>query len=387
MNPDLNNVIFHILNSLKNKEFSYHSDDTSRPMFGRQGNEFFITNGKLSGPFDIKVINSNTLECTIKVSWHSKRCKYEFIQTATENRTDYAIYIFIVMLDEDTQIVSIKEVDWIPFDKDPTFQKRLDINYRSAIYAKKGLEERLIQPLSGHVKYLSSDTNRFVDKESIVNGNYNERIEGNYIQGNYYAAGASSEQDKIVIEICTNRKSLNSYLKNTVTNLKNKFGFLDIKNNIYDGEQALKVVARKTNFDMSIGFVPTRGEAFVIFAELEQTNADSLREFSARCLKYAQAKTNLSTVGGAVYNFKFPTNLCFAVALVDELDENTRRDVQRINPLKYSVDLLWYEIPVVYELNKKQLFFYERSSDWTDNFTGEIAWKSIRKIILEALIL
>ncbi|MBD2458405.1 hypothetical protein H6G80_30605 [Nostoc sp. FACHB-87] len=212
MNPDLINVIFHILNSLKDKEFSYHSDDTSRPMFGRQGNEFFITNGKLAGPFDIKVVNTNTLECTIKVSWHSKRCKYEFIQTATENRTDYAIYIFIATLDEDTQIVSIKEVDWIPFDKDPTFQKRLDINYRAAMYAKKGLEECLIQPLTGHIKYLSSENNRLVDKESIVSyirdnynthiviegdllagdrtinthgGNYNEHIQGNYIEGNY----------------------------------------------------------------------------------------------------------------------------------------------------------------------------------------------------------
>ena len=172
-----------------------------------------------------------------------------------------------------------------------------------------------------------------------------------------------------------------------VTNLKAKFGFLDIKNNIYDSEQALKLVARKTSFDMSIGFIPTRGEAFVIFAELEQISVDSLREFSTRCLKYAKAKTNFSTIGGAVYNFKLPSNLCFAVALVDNLDENTIRNVQKINPLKYSVDSLWYEIPIVYELNKKQLFFYEKPSDWTDHFTGEVAWKPIRKIIQEALIL
>lgn len=154
-------------------------------------------------------------------------------------------------------------------------------------------------------------------------GNYNERIEGDYIQGNYYAAGASSEQKKIVPEICKNRESLNEYLNIAVTNLKAKFGFLDIKNNIYDSEQALKLVARKTSFDMSIGFIPTRGEAFVIFAEFEQISVDSLREFSTRCLKYAKAKTNFSTIGGAVYNFKLPSNLCFAVALVDNLDENT----------------------------------------------------------------
>ncbi|NWF58968.1 MAG: hypothetical protein HXY43_06580 [Fischerella sp.] len=216
-------------------------------------------------------------------------------------------------------------------------------------------------------------------------GNYNERIEGNYIQGNYYAAGVSSEQKKIVPEICKNRKSLNEYLDVTVTNLKQKFGFSDIKNNIYD-EQALNLVARKTKFDMSIGFIPMRGEAFVIFAELEQTNADYLRDFSTRCLKYAKAKTSLSDVGEAIYDCKFPTNLCFTVALVDELDENTKKAVKTINPLKHSVDFLWYEIPIVYELNKKQLYFYEKPSDWTDHFTGEVAWKPIRKIIHEALI-
>jgi hypothetical protein len=244
MNPNLSNVIFHILNNLKDKEFSYHSDDTSSPTLGRQGNEFFITSGKLARPFEIKLINSNTVECTIKVSWHSKRCKYEFIQTATENRTDYAIYIFTATLDDSTQIVSIKEVDWIPFDKDPTFQRRLDINYRAAVYAKKGLEERLIQPLSGHIKSLSSENNRFVDKESILSyfrdhynihvvlqgdfmagdrninmgsGNYLERIQGDYVQGNYYAAGQPQSLAQAAAEIQKLLKQLEQTYPTTTT--------------------------------------------------------------------------------------------------------------------------------------------------------------------------
>ena len=41
---------------------------------------------------------------------------------------------------------------------------------------------------------------------------------------------------------------------------------------------------------------------------------------------------------------------------------------------------------VVYELNSKQLYFYEKSDDWVDQFTGEIAWKELSKITKETLL-
>ena len=33
-----------------------------------------------------------------------------------------------------------------------------------------------------------------------------------------------------------------------------------------------------------------------------------------------------------------------------------------------------------------QLYFYEKSSDWVDKLTGEIAWKELRKITKKTLL-
>ncbi|MGK7876010.1 MAG: hypothetical protein AB4426_22740 [Xenococcaceae cyanobacterium] len=188
-------------------------------------------------------------------------------------------------------------------------------------------------------------------------------------------------------EICKNQESLYEYLESTIPRLREKYGFLDIKNNVAYGDKTLNVVARKKNFDMSIGFLNMRGEAFFLFSEFYHVNIDSLREYSTQCLKYAKAKTGFSsTVGGAVDNFKFPNNLCFAVALVDDVDDNTRRYAQRTNPLRHTVDSLWYEVPIIYELNTKRLYFYEEPSDWVDKFTGELVWKELRRIIRESLV-
>jgi hypothetical protein len=217
----------------------------------------------------------------------------------------------------------------------------------------------------------------------IKSGNYIESVGRDYIQGNVYYADSKREQT--FPEICKNKKHLNEYLNIATKNLKNNFGFIDIKNNVIDDNQNFKLVAKKPNFDMSISFVQMRGEAFFIFSEFEEISFASLKAFSALCLNYAKTKTNSSTAGSAFYNFKIPNNLCFAVALVDEIDEKTRKNVQQINPLKDKVDALWYEIPVIYELNNKQLHFYEKPLDWKDKFTGEVAWKEIRKIIRQAL--
>ena len=222
-----------------------------------------------------------------------------------------------------------------------------------------------------------------------VAGMINEQIEGNYIQGDYYQYNFnpnSSQPKQKFPKICKNRKALDEYLETVVTHLRKGMGFLDVKSEVIYSDTFLKKVARKTEFNLSFGWVKSRGEAFIILAEFEQINMDLLREFSGRCFKYVKNNSDSSTVGRAVYNCKFPTNLCFAVALVDEIDEKIIKSVQTFNPLKYSVDLLWYEVPIVYDLSKKQLYFYEKPSDWTDHFTGEIAWKEIRLIIQKALI-
>lgn len=218
---------------------------------------------------------------------------------------------------------------------------------------------------------------------NIGNGNYNERIEGDYIQGNVYYA--NSDEKQVFPKICKSKRYLTEFLENSTKNLKQQFGFIEFRKNIIEDNQAIKLLARKANFDMSIGIIQMRGEAFFIFSEFEQMNFSSLKAYSAQCLNYAKTKTSSSTTGSAFYNFRFPNNLCFAIAIVDELEEEVRKDVQQINPLRDKVDALWYEIPIVYELNNKQLHFYKKPLDWKDKFTGEIAWKEIREIIQQAL--
>jgi aspartokinase len=45
---------------------------------------------------------------------------------------------------------------------------------------------------------MTAEQNRYINMGS---GNYNERIEGNYIQGNYYAAGKSQSLAEVAAEI------------------------------------------------------------------------------------------------------------------------------------------------------------------------------------------
>ncbi|MDJ0582991.1 hypothetical protein [Crocosphaera sp.] len=136
-------------------------------------------------------------------------------------------------------------------------------------------------------------------------------------------------------ENCKNQSELFRYLDFVIPNLRENHGFLDIKQNIANEDKKFNFVARKQSFDMSIRFAHCRGEAFFIFAEFYQLNIDSLREFSIQCLKYAQEKTELHTLLlQRFYDFRPPISICFSIALVDELDENTREKILTTNTLR-----------------------------------------------------
>lgn len=109
-------------------------------------------------------------------------------------------------------------------------------------------------------------------------------------------------------------------------------------------------------------------------------------EFSAKCSEYAREIANPSTTGQAVFNARVPTNICFAVAIVDEVAPETRDAIQKTNPFDYSVDLLWYEVPVVCELNRKALYYFEKAANFFDHFKGEVVWKKLRTVIQQTLM-
>jgi hypothetical protein len=107
--------------------------------------------------------------------------------------------------------------------------------------------------------------------------------------------------------------------------------------------------------------------------------------FSAQSMVYARKSVSPDAAGQAFFNFRVPTHLCFAIAIVDELDPEIRTAIQTTNPFDLRVDMLWYEIPVIYELSQQQLYFYDQPTNLLEQFKGEIVWKHLRLIIQQIL--
>ena len=154
---------------------------------------------------------------------------------------------------------------------------------------------------------------------------------------------------------------------------------------MFQGSRTFCTVARIEDFELPFGLINMRGEAFFIFSEFSSIQMSTLRQFSGQALQWAKTQTNPKAVGTAIYNFRVPAHLCFAIALVDELDEATRTAIRTVNPLDHRLDLLWYEVPIVYELSKENLYFYDQPSGFFENFKGEVAWKQLRTVVQNLL--
>lgn len=197
-------------------------------------------------------------------------------------------------------------------------------------------------------------------------------------------AGTSKANATRSQELCRDRQTLNRYLDETLNRLKQQ-GCLDIQQNVASGSQFFNYVARISDFELPFGPLSTRGEAIFLFSEFELLTMPILQQFSGECLQRARGQVNPKAAGQAFYNFRVPTHLCFAIALVDQLNAETKAAIQTTNPIDRRVDILWYEVPVVYGLNDKQLYFYSEPANFFDHFKGEIAWKQIRTVIQQLL--
>ncbi|MBE9257082.1 hypothetical protein [Dolichospermum sp. LEGE 00246] len=180
------------------------------------------------------------------------------------------------------------------------------------------------------------------------------------------------------------RQDVEEYFTITLNKLREQ-GCLDIRNNFIHGNNEFKYVARIIDFELPFGLINMRGETFFMFSEFSYINMKILQRFSAQSLDRAKKLVNSSLIGQALYNFRVPTNICFAVAIVDILDDRTAAEVQTTNPLDHRLDLLWYEVPVIYEITQKRLYFYNQPSNFFENFKGEIVWKKLREVIQNLL--
>ena len=145
-------------------------------------------------------------------------------------------------------------------------------------------------------------------------------------------------------------------------------------------EQHFHIVSKIPNFEIPFGVLNMRGDAFFIFSYLPSINSKILQQYSSQCLDYGKEKTTVSIVG-QVLNARLPCDVCFAIAIVKDLEPEIKKSIRTENPLDFETDTLWYRVPVVYCLSDEQLYFYDQPSSFWEKFKGEIVWKRLRQVL------
>ena len=231
------------------------------------------------------------------------------------------------------------------------------------------------------------------DRNTVNNvtqtGKYNinaQNMSGTHIGDVFHAASQPAEEShhRKLNEVCQNRQAVSDYLKVTLGKLR-QYGCLSIQEDINQGSQTFRYAARIEDFELPFKPVNMRGEAFFVFSEFSSVEMQPLRQYSGQALKWARTQISSAAAGRAAYNFRMPAHFCFAVALVDEIDEAMRQAMQTVNPLDHSLDFMWYEVPIIYELNQKRLYFYDQPASFWEKFKGEVVWKPLRDKIRQLL--
>lgn len=181
----------------------------------------------------------------------------------------------------------------------------------------------------------------------------------------------------------TNSK-LNSYLDSVSQNLIRE-GCLSPQSNVSYENKQFELVGKISNFEISFseisfGLLSMRGDAFFIFSYSPAINAKGLKKYSDLCFDYAKQEVT-SSVSTQLYNARVPSNICFAIAVVNDLDNEAKYSIRTENPIDYEIDSLWYLVSVVYSLNEQRLYYYDRPASFWENFKGEIVWKKLREVI------
>lgn len=146
-------------------------------------------------------------------------------------------------------------------------------------------------------------------------------------------------------------QSDNHWLQNAIQHLSSN-GFKISKDISYEA-QTFKIVAHRSRFELSkFG----NSETFFVFAEFDKLSRESMQQFSDKAFNYAKASRNVSLPCGL-----FESVYCFAVAIVDVLDQVTSESVRNDIPTKHWAAA---EIPIVYERSQKKLCFFEKTPIW-----------------------
>ena len=112
-------------------------------------------------------------------------------------------------------------------------------------------------------------------------------------------------------------------------------------------------VAYKSGFQLSkLGNV----ETFFVFGDVANSDPSSLKLFSANAYKYARAAKRSWLPCGL-----FEAVICYAVAIVDVLDDATSASIKVTAPTKHWAA---FEVPVVYESSRGTYCTFEQTPIW-----------------------
>ena len=159
------------------------------------------------------------------------------------------------------------------------------------------------------------------------------------------------------------------YLSKITQRLKAN-GFV-IRKNITYKEQAFDYVAKRTRYEIDkFGFVAT----FYLFARFSSLDIASLRDFSKKSFRYAERASGIPLGGGILLPRGFFFGVwCYPVAIVDDIDTHTEDTIRTKAPPKHWAAC---EMPVVYGLAWRTLYYYELTPMW-----GRLYWDQTRQTI------
>ena len=106
-----------------------------------------------------------------------------------------------------------------------------------------------------------------------------------------------------------------------------------LKDEVHDGRR-FNYIAKMVDFEPGLGM---RGEAFFLFSEFAAINLNALKQFSTQSSQWAREHLSPSATGQEFYNFRMPTHFCFAIALVDQVEETGAIEIQTTNPFQHRV--------------------------------------------------
>jgi len=147
------------------------------------------------------------------------------------------------------------------------------------------------------------------------------------------------------------RDTAEAYLDRVTQRLKDD-GFAIDENITYEN-QTFDYVAKRTRFEIGkFGFVATS----YLSARFSSPDISSLRNFSAKSFEYARKVRGLPLPFRLFYGV-----VCYPVAIVDDIDEETSKAIRSEAPPKHWLS---NEMPVVYSLASGTLYYCEITPMW-----------------------